>query len=277
MLRISDFAQLSRVSPKALRLYDRMGLLKPIQVDSLNGYRYYSASQLPRLNRILVFKELGFSLEEISKLLNDNISTKEIRGMLLLKHSEIQQRVLADKMRLARVETRLQELEIEGKMPNYEVILKPVSSQLVAATVGVIPNYDECGAIFDRMFEEAFSYVFSQGIKQVGSGISIYHDTKLRDRYIPVEAAAPIYEKIPNSENVWVYELPGIEEMACVVHHGAFSSLGKAYNALLEWVEKNGYQIVGSTREIYLEYEKDGDESKYVTEIQVPVEKYGNN
>ena len=197
--------------------------------------------------------------------------------MLRLKHSEIQQRVLEDQMRLRRVEMRLQELEMEGKMPNYEVILKPVASQIVAATVGIIPNYDECGAIFDRMFDEAFSYVFNQGIKQVGSGISIYHDTKLRDRYIPVEAATPIYEKIPNSEKVWVYELPGVEQMACVVHHGEFSSLGKAYNTLLEWVEKNGYQVVGSTREVYLEYEKGGDESKYVTEVQIPVEKYSNN
>ncbi|MEM7725200.1 MAG: MerR family transcriptional regulator [Cyanobacteria bacterium P01_A01_bin.45] len=277
MLRISDFAQLSRVSPKALRLYDRMGLLKPIQVDSLNGYRYYSASQLSRLNRILVFKELGFSLEEISKLLNINISPEEIRGMLRLKHSEIQQRVLEDQIRLKRVEIRLQELEMEGKMPNYEVILKPVASQMVAATVGVIPNYDECGAIFDRMFDEVFSYAFSQGIKQIGSGISIYHDTKLRDRYIPVEAAAPIYEKIPSSEKVWIYELPAVEEMACVIHHGEFSSLGKAYRTLLEWVEKNGYRVVGSTREVYLEYEKGGDESKYVTEVQIPVEKYSNN
>ncbi|MEM7555584.1 MAG: MerR family transcriptional regulator [Cyanobacteria bacterium P01_A01_bin.84] len=277
MLRISDFAQLSRVSPKALRLYDRMGLLKPIQVDSLNGYRYYSASQLSRLHRIVVFKELGFSLEEISKLLNENISPEEIRGMLRLKHSEIYQRVLEDQIRLKRVESRLQELEIEGKMPNYEVILKPVASQLVAATVGVIPNYDECGVIFDRMFEETFSYAFSQGIKQVSSGISIYHDTKLRDKHIPVEAATPIYEKIPDSGKVWVYELPAVEEMACVVHHGEFSGLGKAYSTLLEWLEKNGYRIIGSTREVYLEYEKDGDPSKYVTEVQIPVEKYSSN
>lgn len=60
MLRISDFAQLSRVPPKALRLYDWLGLLKPIHVDQDKGYRFYSAAQLPRLNRILVLKSLGF-------------------------------------------------------------------------------------------------------------------------------------------------------------------------------------------------------------------------
>ena len=61
--------------------------------------------------------------------------------------------------------------------------------------------------------------------------------------------------------------------MACVVHKGSFSSLGQAYNKLIEWVEKNGYQVVGSTRELYLQYERDGDQSQYVTEIQIPVEK----
>ncbi|WP_019509548.1 helix-turn-helix domain-containing protein [Pleurocapsa sp. PCC 7319] len=94
MLKISDFAQLSRISPKTLRLYDRLGLLKPATVDRQNNYRYYSASQLPRLNRILVFKELGFSLEQISQLLDDNLSVSEIRGMLRLKQLELEQKLV---------------------------------------------------------------------------------------------------------------------------------------------------------------------------------------
>ena len=273
MLRISDFAQLSRVSPKALRIYDRLGLLKPAHVDDFNGYRYYSATQLPRLNRILVFKELGFSLEEISRLLDEKISSEEIRGMLRLRKSEIEQRLLEDQSRLKQVEIRLQELEQEKKMSNYEVILKSVESQLVAATLGVIPNYQDCEPIFDRLFDRTYSYAFSQGLKKVGSGIAIYHETKLRDQNIPVEVAAPIFQKISSNEQTWVYELPAVESMACVVHQGSFSSLGQAYNTLLEWVEKNGYQIVGSTREIYLQYERGGDSSQYVTEIQIPVGK----
>lgn len=273
MLRISDFAQISRISPKALRLYDRLGLLKPAQVDDCNGYRYYSANQLPRLNRILVFKELGFSLEEISRLLDDNISSEEIRGMLRLRQSEIEKRLVEDQMRLAKVEIRLQELEQEDKMSNYEVIVKSIESQLVAATLGVIPNYQECIPIFERLFERTYNYAFGQGLKKVGCGIAIYHETKLRDQNIPVEVAVPIFQRIPNNEQMWVYELPALETMASVIHQGSFSSIGQAYNALLEWVEKNGYQIVGSTREIYLQYERDGDQSQYVTEIQIPVEK----
>jgi len=66
MLKIGDFSKVSLVSVKALRYYDELGLLKPARVDAFTGYRYYSASQLPRLNRILVLKDLGLSLQQIA-------------------------------------------------------------------------------------------------------------------------------------------------------------------------------------------------------------------
>lgn len=64
MIRIGDFSKLSRVSVKALRYYDEIGLLKPVTVDRFTGFRLYEYSQLSVLNRILAFKELGFLLED---------------------------------------------------------------------------------------------------------------------------------------------------------------------------------------------------------------------
>ncbi len=58
MFKIGDFSRLSQVTVKALRYYDELGLLKPTHVDRFTGYRYYSATQLPRLNRILALKDL---------------------------------------------------------------------------------------------------------------------------------------------------------------------------------------------------------------------------
>lgn len=63
MFKIGEFSRLSRVSVRMLRHYDQLGLLTPSQTDSFTGYRYYSANQLPRLNRILALRDLGFSLE----------------------------------------------------------------------------------------------------------------------------------------------------------------------------------------------------------------------
>src|SRR5688500_5365445 len=78
MLRIGEFSRLSQVTIKALRYYDDMGLLKPLSVDQFTGYRYYGVEQLPRIHRIIAFKELGLSLEQIANLLKDNLSTAQI-------------------------------------------------------------------------------------------------------------------------------------------------------------------------------------------------------
>ena len=93
MIRIGDFSKLSRVSVKTLRFYDEMGLLRPVEVDRFTGYRYYEFDQLPRLHRILALKDLGFSLEEIGRLLEGDLTAEQMRGMLKLRQAEIRQRV----------------------------------------------------------------------------------------------------------------------------------------------------------------------------------------
>ena len=126
MLKIGDFSKLSQVSIKALRLYDEMGLLKPISVDRSSGYRFYSASQLPRLNRIIAFKDLGFSLEQITQLLNEEVSPEQIRGMLRLKQADLQQQIEEEQERLMRVAARLKQIGQENVMSDYEVVIKKI-------------------------------------------------------------------------------------------------------------------------------------------------------
>src|SRR6185295_8996279 len=91
MFTVGEFSQLAQVSKRLLRYYDEIGLLKPIHVDAATGYRYYSAEQMPLLNRILALKDLGLSLDQIQRVLSDNVSTDEIQGMLLLKKAEVEQ------------------------------------------------------------------------------------------------------------------------------------------------------------------------------------------
>jgi DNA-binding transcriptional MerR regulator len=62
---IGDFARLGRVSVRMLRHCDAIGLLRPAHVDPATGYRSYRAAQLAELNRIVAFKELGFTLEQV--------------------------------------------------------------------------------------------------------------------------------------------------------------------------------------------------------------------
>jgi DNA-binding transcriptional MerR regulator len=140
MIRIGDFSKLSRVSIKTLRYYDEMGLLKPVEVDRFTGYRFYDFNQLPRLYRILALKELGFTLEEIGRFLEENLSTEELRGMLKLRQAEIRQRVEEETVRLEQVEHWLRQTQQENFMSKYDVVLKKIEAMKAATVRGVVAN-----------------------------------------------------------------------------------------------------------------------------------------
>lgn len=93
MLKIGEFSTIARVSDVLLRHYDQLDLFKPAYVDPDSGYRYYTIDQLPDLNRILALRDLGFSLEQVGRLVSDNISAEEVQGMLKLKRAQIEQLV----------------------------------------------------------------------------------------------------------------------------------------------------------------------------------------
>ena len=102
MFKIGDFSKLSQVSVKTLRYYDEIGLLRPSEIDRFTGYRYYAAGQLSRLNRILLLKGLGLSLDQIGRLLESDLPPDQLRGMLKLRRAEIERSIEDEEARLAR-------------------------------------------------------------------------------------------------------------------------------------------------------------------------------
>lgn len=271
MFKIGDFSRLSRVSVKALRYYDEIGLLKPVSVDRFTGYRYYSADQLPRLNRIIVLRNLGLSLEEVSRMLDDNLSIDHIKQMLQVKQAEIRERLQEDERRLGQVEEWLRQTEKEGIMPEYQIAIKKVEPQLIASIRDVLPTYGDVG----QLYGEIFKYLGKKWVfKPAGPVMLICHDGEYKESDVDVEAAVPIGKNVPGSDRVKVYELPTLEQAACTVYKGPYEGIGEAYNALMAWIERNGYQITGPDRELYFtDPSKVKDPAENVTEIQFPVAK----
>lgn len=74
-----EIAKLCKVSNRTIRFYDMKGLLKPVEYSE-NGYRYYDENSVEKLQRILMFKYLGFSLEEISKMLQKETEAEDIKA-----------------------------------------------------------------------------------------------------------------------------------------------------------------------------------------------------
>ena len=272
MIRIGDFSKLSRVSVKTLRFYDEMGLLKPVEVDRFTGYRYYEFHQLPRLYRILALKDLGFSLEEIGRLLEGELSAEQMRGMLILRQAEIRQQVEEEEARLERVALWLRQIEQEDSMSRYDVVIKKIEAVKVASVRGVVPTPPDQRSLWD----ELIGYLGQKNARMIGPPMAIYHDPDFKERDWDIEVVMPLGEPVPASGRVSVYELPEVEKMACVVHTGPFATILEAYDALAKWIDQNRYQIAGPGRELNLRLpERLGDQNdpNTVNELQFPVEK----
>ncbi len=271
MFKIGDFSRLSFVTVKTLHYYDEIGLLKPVKVDRFTGYRYYSADQLPRLNYIVALKNLGLSLDEIGTLINNNLTSSQMRDIFILKKAELNQRLNEEQRRLEQVEKLLEQIDREGTMPDYQVTIKKVEPQRIASIREVLPTYGDVGPLFG----EIYKYLAKKGVfKPSGHAIMLCHDGEYKEHDVDVEIAVPVNKNIPETDRVKVYELTGMEQAACTVHRGPYDTISQAYNALMAWCEANGYQITGPDRELYFtDPRKVKDPSENVTEIQFPVQK----
>jgi DNA-binding transcriptional MerR regulator len=268
MFKIGEFSKLVQVPVPTLRYYDEVGLLKPVEVDRFTGYRYYSADQLPRLNRILALKGLGFSLEQISEVLAEGLSPEQMRGMFRLRHAQISQQLAEVQSQLIEVEVRLQQIEQEETLSTYDVILKPVETLLVASVRATLPEHNNISPLYAEVYA-----AFGSDAGEAGQTLAIWYDEDYKAHNVDGAAAFMLRSRIPESGRMQVHELPAAT-MATTIHHGSYNTLIKGYEAILKWIEPKGYQVVGPSREIYLynTMPVNHDDDSYVTEIQFPVE-----
>jgi len=270
MFRIGDFSRLSQVSIKTLRFYDEAGLLKPTFVDGETGYRYYSANLLPRLNRILVFKELGFSLDEIAQWLQEDLTVEEVRKALQNKRDDLSRRVAQEQARLAQVDAWLAQIEREGHSPSYEIALRRVTPQLVASVRETLASYEEAAELFTELNRHLKKHNAN------GQQAAVWHVCADQAERIDCEAVVFLNRPVPESKRIAVYELPP-NLNACLIHEGYDETITQAYRAAHSWIKTNGYTIAGPLCELYWQGGIAMDGGSGVTEIRYPVIKPQNS
>ena len=99
-MQIKEFAKFTGVSVRTLHYYDEIGLLPPARVDRSTGYRYYDESSLLRMQEILFYRELDFSLKSIGEILTSahydkNKALTEQRHLLTLKKERLERLIAA--------------------------------------------------------------------------------------------------------------------------------------------------------------------------------------
>lgn len=276
MFKIGEFSKLCQVPTSVLRYYDEIGIFKPDHVDVYTGYRYYSLEQLPRLNRILALRDLDLSLTEISEIIHEQISVEAIKGMFRMKQAELAQQQAEVQAKLHRVRNRLNQMERENQMPEYEIVLKPANAMKIASIRETVLTAEQMPVRCAAMFGAIVQWLQSINTYPTGPAMAIYYEPEYTDINIDVENAFVVDASLETGEavygdfNITVREVPGIDLVASTIHKGSFDQLINAWQSLARWIEQNGYEIVGPfNREFYL---NDPGETP-VAEIQYAVKR----
>jgi DNA-binding transcriptional MerR regulator len=273
MFRIGEFSRLARVSIKTLRHYDDEGLLRPTHV-SKNGYRYYSAAQLDTLQRILVLRDLGFSITEIRTLLVANFDAEVLAAKLDIRRSELAGQIAQDQNRLRRLDAF------------RHFLLNPAAHRPVV-TVRSVPAI-EVHAVRRRLarlkdvheiFESAEASVAQYASRADASPFLVFHDQDYRYSNVDVEVCIPIKPCGPGS----VRTIEEIPSAGCLTFSGSYDRAPALYGSMLQWLKYSGLRIGGPLREVYHRFGANQagyqladrvlatTSEDYITELQVPV------
>lgn len=270
MFKIGDFSKLTRVSIRMLRYYDETGLFQPAKVDNFTGYRYYSATQITKLNLIVSLRDMGFNVNDIALVINEASSQKQ-KELLNQKRVEVEENIKAEEEKLKKINSAINNFKKERVNMSYNVTLKSVPSYKVVSLRDIIPSYDSEGILWQRMCE----YIESKGNISCGEvSYATYHDEGYKEGDVDVEIVLEVKELLVDDDPFIYKETEPIEEAATILVPGDFSNIAPAFNFLGKWIEENNYTIRGNARQLPLKGPwNETDPNNYLNKIQIPVKK----
>lgn len=268
-LKIGEFSQLMQVTVKTLRHYETKGLLLPDEVDEWTGYRYYSLAQMQRMQSIRQLQRLGFSLEEIKELLEDQTHTPSIELL--------DEKIRATEKQLGELNERLAKLlewrDSRKKAKIMEkIIIQELPEIIVASHREVIPNYDALGPLCYMKIGPAMAEAGCR-CPDPGYCFTIDHNREYRTEDIDIEYCEQVEELQPDTDFIKFKRLPAIPKALCMRHVGPYDRFYESFTEAVRYLESNGMRIAGSPRFSYIDgaWNQD-DPEKWLSVIQIPVE-----
>ncbi len=268
-LKIGEFSQLMQVTVKTLRHYEQKGLLLPDEVDEWTGYRYYSIDQMQRLQSIRDMQRLGFSLEEIKDLLDDDSSTPSIRQM----DEKINETERLLRQLVARRERLLNWRDSRKQITTMEKFsIQSLPSIIVASHREVIPNY---AAIGPMCYEKIGPEMQRLGCKCPPPGycFTVEHNKEYTPTDIDIEYCEQVEEMGHDSAIIQFKRLPEVPKALCMKHVGPYERFYESYVEAFRYIEEQGYRVVGQHRTCYIDGAwNQKDPEKWLSLIQIPIE-----
>ena len=272
MFRIGDFSRIARVSARLLRFYDEIGLLAPARADPQTGYRYYTVAQLGELNRIIVLKELGFSLEQVRDILRTKVNEEQLRHMLQLRRNDVVRTLEQETIRLRQIETRIMQLETEGTLSAEDVVIRAEPASRLLSLRRTVPSFAAAVALLAEVQERSLPLA---GRLRGATLMAVAHSLEFESDEIDVEMGWRLPRKAeldpPADIGLTVRPLEAVERMAVCVRMGSPESAHLVTAKVGRYLEISGNELAGPSREVFLRIPGPGRVHESVVEMQYPI------
>jgi effector-binding domain-containing protein len=266
LLPIGRFSKICRLTVKALRLYDELGLLRPAVVDEATGYRYYSLAQAAEAERIRLLRALEMPLDVIKQVV-DLRDPAAVRALLDQHRQRIEERIAEHQRAL----DFLSKLSQKEAVMSDQVCVKQQAEQPVLGIRTHTP-IATIGEVMGRCFGQMFGYLAEIGVRPAGPPLAIYHDPEFKEDDVDVEVCVPVERRVAGRGEMRGSVLSA-GPVAATLHAGPYHEVGPAYCALVAWIQEHGHECAGPPREIYLVGPgQAADPAEYRTEILWPLE-----
>jgi DNA-binding transcriptional MerR regulator len=297
LLSIGAFARRSRLSPRALRLYERLGLLRPVQVERDNGYRRYHEHQLATAHLIAELRRLDMPLAQVATVLaalgpdvaevtrvlgpdngpvatGDGAAADRPRAAELLAGywAEVERRVAIQRELAAHLQVRMASHE-EGsvlRVSMFDVAEREVPEQLVLTEQRHVRIQEMPGwlpAAIGRVTAAAEGHGGAAGALFV-----IYHGEVNQDSDGPVEVCVPVGAQDEAQDVAMRREAAHREAYVRITKaQWEFPQILSAYDAVSQWIQAKGQQMAGSPREVYLRDARAAAPTDEVCDVAFPI------
>ena len=268
-LKIGEFSKMMQVTVKTLRHYEQKGVLVPYEVDEWTGYRYYSITQMQRLNTIRGLQRQGFTLEEIKELLEDGAQTPSIEQLTQkIEETERQLQLLTE-----RRSQLLKWMDSHKQIKTMEKFsIQSLPEIIVASHREVISGYSALGLLCVNKIGPEMQRL---GCKCPPPGycFTIEHDQEFCAENIDIEYCEQVEEMGNDSDIIQFKRLPAVEKALCMKHVGPYERFYESFTEALAYMEEQGYRLAGHPRTCYIDgIWNQEDPEKWLSIIQIPIE-----
>ena len=255
---IGRFSLLTRLTVRALRLYDKLGLLTPARVDEETGYRYYALSQAAAAGSIRLLREMDMPLDDVKLAIADRSRVSQ----LLDEHRERLERRIADGERALLLLTTFQE--------GGTTMLTPIEIRDVAATSGLTVEIETSLARIGHDLPAAYEQLFAQagrdGLQVAGPVFAAYTAQEFDPDDMKLVAGLPV------SGNGAASRSFDGGRAVTTTYVGPYEGLQNAWTETWAWLTEHGHAARAVPLEIYRVGPMDTDPEHFETDIVIPIE-----